>query len=479
MERAASNVTRVPEGSPVSSRSDASEQGRIGGQAPGSARAAIEWAVLGVSLVLAARTWLMQGLLVPLVVSSGSMAPALLGPHWSLTCADCGIPFACELVDRPGPVVCPNCGYPGNDLRAARELNGDRVLLARQALLPRSPRRWESIVLRHPRRSDLLVVKRLVGLPGEEVEIRRGDIYVDGQIQRKSLTQQQAMAILVHDADHPPQHTAAPPRWRPAQTPSRWTTVAGITGRFGCSAPNTDAEPDWLVYQHWQRVPGDVARVRPQPVSDDLVYNRAAPQRADDLQAVTDLMLALRIVRLEGAGRVRLRARTGEAALSLTLDTADQRYELSCQGPLAAGRLPAHCLPIAADSRATRPVSLLMTLFDQQVIVALDGQVLVCEPVPHGSSSAADATCPFAIAAQGMAIEIDRLRVYRDVYYRQPEQRTRGGGGHARRKLRDHEYLVLGDNSAVSEDSRNWGPGGGLPRQQILGPVLLDWPPLW
>ena len=42
-------------------------------------------------------------------------------------------------------------------------------------------------------------MKRVVGLPGETIEIRGGDVYVNGAIARKSLAQQREMAVLVHD----------------------------------------------------------------------------------------------------------------------------------------------------------------------------------------------------------------------------------------------------------------------------------------
>ena len=42
------------------------------------------------------------------------------------------------------------------------------------------PRRGEVVVFRPPRRPDVEYVKRVVALPGETVEIRRGTVIVDG-----------------------------------------------------------------------------------------------------------------------------------------------------------------------------------------------------------------------------------------------------------------------------------------------------------
>ena len=69
-------------------------------------------------------------------------------------------------------------------------------------------------------------MKRVVGLPGESVQVRHGDIYIDGRIERKSLAQQHALALLVHDANCEPRLEPRPPRrWRPDTADSAWTTA--------------------------------------------------------------------------------------------------------------------------------------------------------------------------------------------------------------------------------------------------------------
>lgn len=46
--------------------------------------------------------------------------------------------------------------------------------------LPRPPRRGAIVVVEHPRRADFWMVKRVVGLPGERVEIAAGEVLIDG-----------------------------------------------------------------------------------------------------------------------------------------------------------------------------------------------------------------------------------------------------------------------------------------------------------
>jgi signal peptidase I len=43
------------------------------------------------------------------------------------------------------------------------------------------PRRGDVIVLKSPRQSSELLIKRVIGLPGEAVEIRQGRVYINGE----------------------------------------------------------------------------------------------------------------------------------------------------------------------------------------------------------------------------------------------------------------------------------------------------------
>lgn len=55
---------------------------------------------------------------------------------------------------------------------------GDRLLVRPVGPLP--PRRGDLVVVRDPRRPDRATVKRVVGLPGERIELRSGRLSIDG-----------------------------------------------------------------------------------------------------------------------------------------------------------------------------------------------------------------------------------------------------------------------------------------------------------
>lgn len=58
--------------------------------------------------------------------------------------------------------------------------DGERMLVEKVSYLVREPRRGEIVICYYPG-YDVTCVKRVIGLPGETVEIRGGVTYIDGQ----------------------------------------------------------------------------------------------------------------------------------------------------------------------------------------------------------------------------------------------------------------------------------------------------------
>lgn len=62
--------------------------------------------------------------------------------------------------------------------------DGDRCILNRLSYHYRDPRREELVVIRDPGHTDY-AVKRLVGLPGETVQVKDGALFLNGERQRE------------------------------------------------------------------------------------------------------------------------------------------------------------------------------------------------------------------------------------------------------------------------------------------------------
>ena len=421
--------------------------------------------------VLVLRTWYFGGLFAAFKVVSGSMAGTLCGLHREVVCVDCGHRFDCGADVRPisARAVCPNCGCVENDLAAQPDIGGDRVLVHRSIFSFRPPRRWELVAFRHPHQIGKICVKRVVGLPGESIQIRDGELYVDGEIQRKSISQQRALAVLVHDANLPPSMgPPLPARWRDDQVGVGWVSTNG-----GFVHPSIQGKTsiDWLTYRHWRRVPGRVGQTREGPITNDRGYNQTRPRRAENVHPVTDVLLSFRLVRTFGEGRLLVRATDGRDEFRVSIDPAKCRFEVCRNGrPLKSfgrGKLP----------KWTGGLHLEVSLLDRQFVLALDGRPAVVCPYEPADRASRPTSRPLAVGSAGLGVEIRDLRVYRDVYYTHPIGLQARWGVDEPARLGPDEYFVLGDNSPISDDSRTWPAGPAVPERLLLGkPFVVHFP---
>lgn len=397
------------------------------------------------------------------------MAEALRGVHANAACTDCGASFALgtgpedHLLSIMPQVVCPNCGATFV-IDAKQTRRGDRLLVARWPLLCRAPARWETAVFHDPNDASQVCVKRIVGLPGESIQIHGGNIYVDGQLARKTLEQQRTVAIPVHDAQHEPQQTGIPARWRSAVQPSGWRVdrekiiFVGDSVRIANDQAKGESL-DWLQYQHWRRGPHVKSPVIPANISDTYGYNQGVP--IVEAHDVDELLFTCRF-RLSGEGRFAILARCGGTEFLMKMEGGGRQARLECNQnevlrcPLQISRTGAHRLEIST--------------IDEQFSCALDGRLLF-PPLAWQPKDMKRSSIPFQLGALRVSIAIDDLRISRDVYYCRPRSGPAWACGQALR-LGPGQYFVLGDNSPISQDSRYW-KSPGLPDELLLGRPIV------
>lgn len=137
----------------------------------------------------------------PFQVTTGSMAPVLLGVHRQCRCPTCGriVVVGAPSDDSPMDhydVKCP-CGQTNLDLDHQPDELGQRIFVDKLAFEWRTPRRWEVVVFRGPDERAAPYVKRVVGLPGESVQIKNGDVYINSQLSPKPTGVCRAIQILL------------------------------------------------------------------------------------------------------------------------------------------------------------------------------------------------------------------------------------------------------------------------------------------
>ena len=172
----------------------------------------MELAVSFVIAVILLRGFVLEGYL----ISTGSMAPGLLGFHKRIACPTCDYSFAfgvsfdesADAAELPaaavvaGYAMCPNCGQSNINVAGVPVNHGDQLLVHKDVFDFRRPRRWESVVFRNPANPGEAYVKRVVGLPGETLQVIDGDVFIEGVIARKDLETVQDMRIEVFDLAH-------------------------------------------------------------------------------------------------------------------------------------------------------------------------------------------------------------------------------------------------------------------------------------
>ena len=257
-------------------------------------RETIESIVVAFILAFLFRTFEAEAFVIP----TGSMAPTLYGRHKDVTCEQCGHHFAVGASDELdkatgyiatpvseeeaqkagvkmgephrliGDVVCPNCRYitPKEVVRQLPAFKGDRILVNKYPYEFGNPSRWDVIVFKYPEEPQTNYIKRLIGLPGETIEIHQGDVYARkaGEkqyviLRKDDPSKQNELQILVYDNDH---HAA---KLVKAGWPERWGAVKrDANSDTGWSADKNGWQQDkrsftlsangtrrWLRYRHF------------------------------------------------------------------------------------------------------------------------------------------------------------------------------------------------------------------------------------
>ena len=506
---------------------------------------------IGVAIILAfvLRAFWIEAFVIP----TGSMAPRLMGQHWQVQCPVCGYEYAYGLPKEergvlgrrtahvPEGATCPNCGYRFAD--SDRRLyfdNGDRVLVMKYLYRLREPRPWDVVVFKNPQNNRENYIKRLIGLPGETIEIVGGNVFVGAsrhgpfRIRRKPARVQEAMWQVVYDNDYQPDGRKLPA----GRAPAWWPPQSGRWGPPDCGGRR---------FRYRGGEPGRLALdTREVTFLPRYGYNRDGNSRRDWDEAkdvCTDLRLSFTFVPKDASARA-------AAVLSAYGHwfrgelCADGAVALAYHGPAASG-MPGWRPWVAgrvAPLRAGCGVDVALVHVDFAVQLWVDGRKVL--EAPEGEYPLSYDSLKrlmlgpervdrpdVQVEASGGPADLLHLQVMRDVYYTTPTidvdevdwasvgrngqeyLRSRGlspnGGGRipgwattghpiVLAEHRDEpdlaEFFVLGDNSPQSLDGRSWttvaptlrltdargGPVyqfGTVPRYNLIGKaVFVYWP---
>ncbi len=524
-------------------------------------RATIETVLLALILAFTFRTFCVEAFVIP----TGSMAPTLSGAHFRAVCPKCGYSFnvnadvSSQWLTSRNPstgelesgmrylgqnaelanpyaipayprVQCPNCHFliPADDLRGKPILkriyssnnssetlhfpytyNGDRILVMKYLYWFSPPKRWNVVVFREPMFGKQNFIKRLVGLPGNTVEIVNGDVFIDGKIAHKPVHVEKSMLQVVYNNDFYPTDAG-----RERMNGNRWSNP-------WVGEPQSSSAGKWFTggpVIHFSTGRSDALGhlefiQRNSYLYNDLGYNANPYWNGHHLVG----NLYLRTVWI---------SHSPDSAVRMTLGPATNRFQITLahNGTLKLYQWDAALRTYRAIARKSMSIfhtpralqagqayRLAMSNTQHEARFWINGQLMLQYAAPWTLADAlAVARVREATGEQETPkVQIDvtggctlrHLLLMRDIYYTQMKIRfplnssvdpggTRPGTGTMGHPitLKKGQYFMLGDNSNDSEDSRAWYrvepvlrhmhlPLGVVPQRYILGRAfMVYWP---
>jgi signal peptidase I len=328
-------------------------------------------------------------------------------------------------------------------------------------------------VFRCPADPSKAFVKRVIGLPGEDVRIREGDIYINNRLARKTLAEFKAVRVLVFDNNFQPWPHGFRDRWEAQPASAAGCGLGGTTVYF-----NTEENPQayqCLIYRHAPPAAGQSQAIR-----DEYMYNGGDPPA---LMPVHDFMVECNLKVVQGSGWVLFGITDGSDRLIVELPVAQGKTtNPDRMARLREEKTPfSHPLPLqTVDNQVYRQVPgfrlsagksyhVELAFVDRRLTLAIDG-VCPFPPLDFPPAKTRKAVVrPFKLGARGVKAAINNVRLFRDIYY------TEVGTNGTRKvvSLGPEEYFVLGDNSPNSDDSRFWPQRGVVPLENFIGKPFL------
>jgi signal peptidase I len=455
-----------------------------------------EWLITAFILAFVFRAFVMEAFRIP----TGSMADTLKGAHFRLSCPQCAYKYDYGFDSRrpglprdsvPRGLVkasvsrCPSCGYYNSADRPIPISYGDRILVLKCIYQFLEPKQWDVVVFKNPLDPPINYIKRLIGRPGETVEIIDGDVYINGQISRKPPKVQNELWMPVYDNDYQP----ARPRegmfyghniW---QQPLR--NLPDSKWRLDETKPtlfHLDSDPDKINSLIYDTSVGNEFRAT-------YAYDNIGDY--ENMPYCSDLMV--RFYSLLGMlhGRIGIALSKYQTEYRAWVDfTGDMVIAKTSRGEKSIELARTAVEPPTAN----KPTAVRFANVDNQLIFQFGTEKLIYDlgREPNDAGERTTNTQPKVKIFGSGKITLSHIAIFRDIHYTTRRSAGSPHGGRATQgnpfTLGKDEFFVLGDNSPNSEDGRWWGqPGRGnngvfykegiVPRDYLVGKALfVYWP---
>ena len=401
------------------------------------------------------------------------------------------------------PLRCPICHHVWIAVvESENRHGGDKILVNKFVYQIGPAKRFDVIVFGFDQWKNY--IKRLTGLPGETIHVIAGDIYVDGEIVRKSRgwpDVQDSLWRQISDSDVGE---------RGLNEASAWTEIDEVGVRTwkrledGRWSINTAAGEKPSIFSYESLIPRHDGRDG-RGFDNYVAYNALAPYTSQNIVGdflVGDMKLVFTVEPTSGDGWIgaeireqnwTFQARIPVGAPSKTAPATLERVLNEKRGDGQSGLKPAF---VTSDGRSWKATNAGISLTlneksvvefencDDRVVVRIDDEEVLdldfvsvenvdapprqVKVAKHGQRQSYDQHYVRLLASDVKA-NVQSIRLYQDVYYT-PLQ------GFQSIRLEEGQYFAMGDNSPSSSDGRAWGH---VPEQNLMGKALLVfWPAL-
>ncbi len=453
-----------------------------------------EWLITAFILAFVFRAFVMEAFRIP----TGSMADTLKGAHFRLRCRQCGYKYEYGFVPRnyglPDDYVprsghlksyrsrCPSCGNyqpVGGTMPVA---NGDRILVLKCIYQLFEPKRWDVIVFKNPPEPEINYIKRLIGLPGETVQIIDGDVYIDGQISRKPPKVQAELWTPVYDNDYQPVN-----RFKSTFNHHQWDQPFGnkTFSRWEKDSPTLfrlDSPADQINTMIYNPTIGNDFRA---------TYAYDSVDEYDYMPNCSDLMVRFYARSEKAQGGVGIALSKYQINYKAWVDLTGEMVITKNEKNGKTTELARKSIKSPAMNKSTL---VKFANVDHQLIFQFGGERLTCDlRLGLGAAGRIRADIPPRVEILGSGkLTLSHVAIFRDIHYTAAKYANGPKEGRAIDKpfsLEDDEFFVLGDNSPNSEDGRWWTRQGlankgisayrvgVVPRDYLVGKALfVYWP---
>lgn len=315
----------------------------------------------------------------------------------------------------------------------------DRILVDKLSYRFRDPLRFEVAVFRFPLDRSKNFVKRIVGMPGEDIRIQHGDLWTRPDASEPWSILRRPRPIQLETWKRLDRLDPEASSWQRASGSSEWDFEGRAIRARGNGRASFYAEE------------GSIMDIYTHGYPDALLDSIPRRHGRSGTNPVGDLRLEAQVTALDGTEFVEFELLEGGRTYSFSIPgpsapstsvaqirVLDPGWREESQSSLKAD--PGFRLQAGQSSR------LAVQNLDDLLELEWDGEVI---------ASAEVRPCPFPesyafIAARGEGADFTDLMVYRDIHYTAENARAN------QFTIPPGNYFMLGDNTQNSHDSREW-----------------------